>query len=106
MSQTPEYLHNAVNRVDTENFYWAIRVISGLADSHYNLVSPYIDRYQESVSSKGRALIKEAIKEGRSSELTNQRIADMLRKETDECLFLVLLSVSKVMKNGFSRSDD
>ena len=106
VSQTPEYLHNAVNRVDTENFYWAIRVISGLADSHFNLVSPYIDRYQESVSSKGRALIKEAIKEGRSSELTNQRIADMLRKETDECLFLVLLAVSKVMKNGFSRSDD
>lgn len=106
VKKTPDYLSNTVNRVESGSFYWAIRLISALADAHFGLILPIIERYHASVYNKGRKMIEEALASNKPSEIANEEISFMLERETNETLFLVLYLVSKEMKNGFSRSDN
>ena len=84
----PDYLARVSADVSTENFYWASRVIGALADPHFAAQIQHIDRYQESVAAKGRALIREYDRkiaetgDPRLAEEANAKLCEMARKET------------------------
>ena len=114
INATPAYLSNTDSRATTENFYWANRIIAALADAHYSSCIAHVDRYQNSVVTQGHALIRECDGAFLSNtpsnaaeylENCNQRMADLVKKETDALLGQVLYAASNEMKNSFSRSD-
>ncbi len=105
IDKTPSYLSNTTDKVTTDNFYWANRIIAALADSHYNLCSSLIENYQEKVQSQAYTIIYKYDKDGSDLVKANQEISDMTQKETDKVLNSVLYVVSNMMKNSFSKSD-
>ena len=115
VDRTPDYLSNTdAKKVSTDSFYWANRLIGALADAQFTASQPTIERYQMAVGAKGHKLVGEADAEvsqlgyaEATERLTeaNDRIATMLKAETDKALFDVLDIASAGMKNAFSRSD-
>ena len=92
--------------------YWANRLIGALADSHHAATASAIERYQNAVAAKGRALLQEGDKadlpaDGVSEALAqwNDKIASMAQEETQKALGKVLYEASNGMKNSFARSD-
>ena len=110
-----DYLSNTTAEVSTHNFYWASRMIAAMADASYKKSVFYIERYQEHVMAKGHALIhqydeqlakeKDETKRMQLREEANERVAEMLKKETAATLNQVLYELSNLMKNSYSRSD-
>ena len=115
VDETPGYLSNTTAEVTTENFYWASRMIAAMTDASYDKSVFHMERYQESVMSKGHALIRQYDKlleaetdetmRGVLKQEANQKIADMLKRETQATLDKVLYELSNTMKNAYSRSD-
>lgn len=111
-SKIPTYYSNTTLTVDTNNFYWASRLISALADSHFQTCEIQIERYQNAVASLSHQYIDEIdkmtdIDDADAAILKiNQKIADMAKKETDKALSKVLYDSSCHMKNSYSRSDN
>ena len=115
IDETPEYLSNTTGEVSTDNFYWSSRLIAAMADASYRSSIFHIERYQEHVMSKGHELIarydellEKEPDEGKRKELrveANEKMAQMLKKETQTTLDLVLFELSSKMKNAFARSD-
>lgn len=115
VEETPGYLSNTTKEVTTESFYWASRMIAAMTDAAYDKSVFHMERYQESVMSKGHALINhyDKLLESETNETmrrtlkqeANQKIADMLKKETQDTLDKVLYELSNNMKNAYSRSD-
>lgn len=116
INDTPAYLKNTTDLVTTEDFYWSNRIIAALADSQFADCSSYIERYQQSLQSKGLAIIHEydeKIVAGKLNyndaaglcEEANEKVAKEAREQTNYLLDKVLLTVSNKMRNGFSRSD-
>ncbi len=115
VEETPDYLSNTTAEVSTDNFYWCSRMIAAMADASYRTSIFHIERYQESVMAKGHALINEydelleqeqdPAKQMQLKTEANQKIAEMLKKETASTLDKVLYELSNQMKNAYSRSD-
>ncbi len=115
VSETPDYLANTTKEISTDNFYWSSRMIAAMADASYSKSIFHIERYQLAVQSKGHALINQydeklrreidVAKRAALREQANQKIADMLKKETANTLDKVLFELSSQMKNAYSRSD-
>ena len=115
VEKVPEYFSNTTGDASTDNFYWASRMIAAMADASYSKSIFHIERYQEHVMAKGHELIntydallaKESDEQKRMSlkEEANEKIAEMLRKETQDTLDKVLFELSSQMKNAYSRSD-
>lgn len=115
VDETPEYLSNTTGEVSTDNFYWSSRLIAAMADASYRRSIFHIERYREHVMSKGYELIAryddlleqepEEIKRRALRTEANREIAEMLKKETQTTLDLVLFERSSHMKNAFARSD-
>jgi dipeptidase len=112
----PEYLANTTERVDTDNLYWASRLIGALADAQFSACANHIEHYQEAVAAQSHAIINRVRREVIAAEesyeqatarLTraNDEIAAMAKKETDACLSNVLFATSLGMKNAFARND-
>ena len=90
-------------------------MIAAMTDASYDKSVFHMERYQESVMSKGHALIRQYDKlleaetdetmRGVLKQEANQKIADMLKKETQDTLNKVLYELSNKMKNAYSRSD-
>ena len=101
----------------------AVREILGFG---YQPVIAHVERYQQKVGTLARIVVKETdvllaglggmdgngeVDGGMSAEArqlmedANQRIADMLQRETDELLDKVLFDASMKMRNAFSRDD-
>jgi len=87
-----------------------------LADSQYSHCRSHIERYQSKVPTKAYTIMKafeeELEKHGKKKkgissllEECNAKIADMVKKETEDVLDKVLYEVSCQMKNGYGRSD-
>lgn len=108
----PKYLSDVTLDVSTENFYWGSRLIGALADAHYGACIQWIERYQDAVITEGRRIVLEYDKkmtEANDYSLikeANQKLADMAKEKTTECLNKVLLEASKQMKNGYNRADN
>ena len=107
----PGYLSNVTMDASTENFYWASRMISAYADAHFAYCAQPIERYQEAMFVKGRQLVLEydkKMKETGDFSLTseaNEKLCQMAKERTTDCLNKVLQIVSEHMKNGFNRAD-
>lgn len=111
VDKTPAYLAETGELPDSNQFYWANRIIGALADAHFAKTSNLIERYQNSVGGKAHALIKAgdagevAGSVGTYLEERNEAMADMLQQETQKVLGQVMYEASNGMKNGFARSD-
>ncbi|MCR4939770.1 MAG: C69 family dipeptidase [Treponemataceae bacterium] len=115
IEDTPDYLKNTTAAVSTDNFYWNSRLIAALTDAAHGKNQFHIERYTESVLSKGYALLKKYDAELRKikdraeaiskQEEANKEIAEMLKTETADTLDKVLFDASNQMKNQYSRSD-
>jgi dipeptidase len=114
ITKTPDYLARTDAEVTTDNFYWANRLIGALADNHWSMCNSHIERYQNSVHSKGHRFINEFDRQfinarpenvQKALEENNEEIAAMAKEETAAVLDKVLYEASMEMKNGFSRSD-
>jgi len=112
VNKIPAYLHNTTSKVDTNNFYWASRMIGALADAHFTTTSIHIERYQNRVASSSYDLInKYDDLFNKSHDVSilvkaNEEIVNMAHKETDSALDKVLYESSMHMKNAYSRSDN
>ena len=129
VTDTPLYLSNTTEYVDTANFYWANRLIAGLADPHYGECIQHIERYELKTTSRGHAMIGEfdkayieaaqrpaasrtkaqkAMMKDPAAYLTecNEKIAGELQEATDDLLSKVLYTSSLHMKNAFARADN
>ena len=115
VDETPEYLSNTTKDASTDNFYWSSRMIAAMTDASYDKSLFHMERYQECVMSKGHELINgydallaaetDATMRKVLKQEANQKIADMLKKETQDTLNKVLYELSNKMKNAYSRSD-
>lgn len=109
VTKVPSYFSKTTETADSENFYWASRLIGALADSHFNLTSQGIERYQNAVANLGTSIVNKTdaqIVSGNSLEEANAEIAKMVKEETDKALGKVLYDVSCLMKNGYAKSDN
>ena len=101
----PAYFATTEATVSTDSFYWANRLVGALADAHYAAALPHVERYQEAVVAQAGAILLAAERDGVTHEEANERVARMVRTETDALLDKVLFAASMGMTNGFSRSD-
>ena len=107
---TPDYFANTTAKVTTDSFYWANRIIAGLADSHYAHHVGDLDDYQETTMAWGHARINKvdralAAGETVDFEAENQAMSDQIQEATDQLLDKILLDASNLMTNHFSLSD-
>lgn len=117
VNTTPVYFSNATeDRVDTDNFAWANRLIAALCDAHFNDTANLIERYQQSLQAANLRIVHDTdatiADKGLSFEdaspileEANEKIAQETKKQTDQLLKAVLKTASNGMKNGFNRSD-
>ncbi len=118
VTDTPAYLRDTCERVTSENFYWANRLIAAIADPHFGDCVNACDNYREVTMGFGHKVIREADAQAASLgedasetevtsllEAANERVAAELKQETEKLLDKVLLASSLLMKNGFSLSD-
>lgn len=107
---TPDYFANTTAKVTTDSFYWANRIIAGLADPHYAHHVGDLDDYQETTMAWGHARINKvdralAAGETVDFEAENQAMSDQIQEATDQLLDKILLDASNLMTNHFSLSD-
>lgn len=113
MVEAPAYFGDTTLRVSTDAFYWSSRLLGALADAHFGLCGILIERYQNAVADRSRALLNESdAKIPLSADVpaaitaANAKLSAMAKEETDKALNSVLYEVSGQMKNGFNRSDN
>jgi dipeptidase len=108
----PAYLAKAEDRVSTDNFHWASRLIAALADASYHASVQEIERYQEKFAAKGHELLNKYDQEfakkkpAVTREKANEDIVEALKKDTDDVLAKVLKTRTADMKNNYSRADN
>jgi dipeptidase len=112
VNRTPAYLAETGKVPDSQQFYWANRLIGALADAHFAACASSIERYQKAVAARAHALIHQFDRtEAHGEDVTgmlerfNDSLAAMAKEETNNCLGKVLYEASNLMKNAFSRSD-
>lgn len=105
VTETPAYLEDTTTRVTSENFYWANRLVGALADAAHGACLPHVERYQEALTSRCAAMVRECDETGGDLEACNAAIADECRRQTEDLLDKVLYEASMQMRNRFSRSD-
>ena len=115
VDRMPAYLSNTTERVTTESFYWANRIIAALADARFHENAAHIERYQEAVGAAGHAMLIEtdaAVTQANPEQVSellaeaNDRMVERVQRETDNVLAKVLYTTSCAMKNGFAMSDN
>ncbi len=115
VDEAPAYLENTTERVTSESFYWANRLIAALADARFRENSAHIERYAEKVGALGHQMLREtdAVIADLEAEAAphllkdaNERMAKDLKRETEKLLSNVLFTTSLSMKNAFAMSDN
>ena len=108
----PEYISKAFKDISTDSYYWESRLIAALTDSQFSSNVIFTERYQEKVFEEGQRLLDEYDKKMMDSkdyslkEECNNKVASMLKKESDKTLEKVLKTVDENMKTRFHRSDN
>ncbi len=111
----PEYFGFTPDKPDTGSFYWANRMIGALADASYRTSLNHVERYQQALQSKCKAVIhkydkliaeeKTAAKKRALCEKANLEIEALTKQHTNDLLDKVLYEASNIMKNAYARSD-
>lgn len=111
-NKMPKYVSEVTTNVDSNNFYWASRLIGALADSTYSTSIQNIDRYQNEVAAKSHEIInkydKKMIESNDYSLIVqaNEEICKMAKKLATKTLNEVLMNASKNMKCNYNRADN
>ncbi|MBM7636939.1 C69 family dipeptidase [Streptococcus saliviloxodontae] len=110
ITTTPDYFANTPEKVSTESFYWANRLIAAIADPHFKQHEGDIEDYVQTTMAKGHAMIHavdKALAEGKvvDFESENQKLSDFIQEDTDALLHKLLFDASNLMTNRFSVSD-
>jgi dipeptidase len=112
ISHVPAYLSNTDKEPTTDSYYWAVRILGALADAHYKSCISAIESYQLKVGARAWALInsydQQIMKDPSNTALYDEaaeKMAEMLKEETQNALNKVLFTASCHMKNAYSRSD-
>ena len=111
--RVPAYFSGTTSIVDSQNFYWANRLLAIIADAHFAVTSLFIERYQKKMQNYCRAHIEEAdakyLSASNKEEVlvkANQAMAKKAQKETNDVLSIVLRVSSADMKNNYHRTDN
>ena len=112
VDELPKYLSATTETVSTDYMYWQSRLIAALTDAQYNSAILFDERYQNAVMNQGRQLIleyDEKILAGEDAGIlkeANQKITDMVKKESDTALDIILKNASQTMKITYHRGDN
>ena len=115
VEELPDYLCNTTDRVTSESFYWANRLVGALADARFHDNAAAVERYQEKMGGLGHKMLRETDARaegvdpaGVPAELAraNAELAGVLKEETEALLAKVLYTTSCAMRNGFAMSDN
>ena len=112
VDELPKYLSATTETVSTDYMYWQSRLIAALPDAQYNSEILFDERYQNAVMNQGRQLIleyDEKILAGEDAGIlkeANQKITDMVKKESDKALDIILKNASQKMKIKYHRGDN
>lgn len=115
VNTTPEYLNNTTAQVDTNNFYWASRLIGAMADASFKNSQIWIERYQSASEASSHHILdvygaKIAAQKDEDKKLAlrleaNELVAKTAFEQTQNALDKVLYECSMQMKDAYSRSD-
>lgn len=111
-TKMPKYVSDVTLDVDSNTFYWASRLIGALADANYASSIQNIDRYQNAIASKSRAILNtydaKMIENNDYSLIdeANEAVCKMAKKEATTTLNKVLLDASSHMKCNYNRADN
>ncbi len=112
VNKIPKYLSDVTLDCNSENWYWANRLIGCLADAHYGASIQHVERYQDAIVTGGRQLLIEydnkfmETKDLKVLEEANTKLCEMAKEKTTYCLTKLVFESSKLMKNGYNRSDN
>lgn len=112
VSKLPDALSTTPLTVSTNHMYWQSRLIAALVDAHYFENVVFSERYQNTVFNQSRAYLTEYDKkylENKNMETleeANEKIIQMVMKESNNTLVKVLNNSSEHMKTRFHRSDN
>ena len=112
VDELPAYLSKTAETVSTDRMYWQSRLIAALTDAHYASALILDERYTDAVMTKGSALLKEydakymAEPDEKLLKEANQKIADMVREESDKVLSALLRNAGEHMKIRYHRGDN
>jgi len=109
VSKLPAYISGTQERVSTDSFYWASRLIAALTDAHYATAVIQAERYRAAVFSLASAVLVATDKtdaDEKALEEANDKIAKILKDESDKTLSKVLRNASEHMKTRFNRADN
>ena len=112
VDELPAYLSKTAETVSTDRIYWHSRLIAALTDAHYASALILDERYTDAVMTKGSALLKEydakfaADPDTKLLQEANQKIADMVKEESDKVLSALLKNAGEHMRIRYHRGDN
>ena len=108
----PDYLSKVTTDASTDNFYWMSRMIGALVDPHFATGIIHVERYENAVMSRARAILNEYdARIAQTGDLklideANKKLCDMARRETQDTFNKVLQNATEHMINGYNRGDN
>lgn len=108
----PKYFGATTEKVSTDYMYWHSRMIAALTDAHYATGELDDARYVNAVANRGRELLTKydaKVLEGAGIailEEANEKIAEMVREESDKVLGRLLKNAGEHMKTRYHRGDN
>lgn len=113
VDKIPDYFSKTTLDIDTlSSYFWASRLIGVLADANYGSCIQHIERYQSALFNKGHEILNKydelfgKEKDLKLLEKANEEVAKFAKEKSMDTLKKVLMEASKVMKCGYSRSDN
>ena len=92
--------------------YWHSRLIAALTDAYMGNALLFDERYTNTVMNRGQQFLyeyDEKVLQGASPEAlkeANQKIADMVKEESEKALAQILKNASEHMKIRYHRGDN
>ena len=108
----PKYISGTTETVSTDSMYWHSRLIAALTDGYMGSALLFDERYTKTVMNRGQQLLcgyDEKVLGGAAPEVlkeANQKIADMVKEESDKALAQILKNASEHMKIRYHRGDN
>ena len=112
VDKLPSYLSGTTKEVSTNYFYWQSRIIAALVDAQFNSNVIFDERYQNTVLNESYRLLNEydnKMLKAKKYDLcaeANEKIVEMLKKESNKVLDSVLKTASEKMKTRYHRGDN
>lgn len=112
VSKMPKYVSEVTLDVDSNNFYWASRLIGSLADPHFGKCIQWIERYQNEMFNEGHLALNKSdklfikTKDINILSKANEEICAKAKEITQNTLNKLVLISSEQMKNGYNRADN